>query len=105
MKLDAKLESMSSRDAFSKSSDHSAKARKVATDEHTRLQRELETLRFERGLKNGDASFDSAWQHRGKPLAKSPRPEDEASGNSAPLDGEHSTRGETRVKFRSPRTS
>jgi hypothetical protein len=104
MKLDAKLESMSSRDAFSKSSDHAAKARKVASDEHTRLQRELQTLRSERGLTKGDGSFDSAWQHRGNPLARSPRTEGEASESSTAPDGEPSTRGETKVQFRSPRT-
>ena len=102
MKLEAKLEKMSSRDAFSKTSDHGAKARKVATDEHTRLQRELQTLRSERGLTQGDGSFDSAWQHRGTPLAKSPR----AAGAApeSPTAPEPSTRAEPRVKFRSPRT-
>lgn len=103
-KLDAKLEKMNSRDAFSKTTDHGAKARKVASDQHAQLQRELQMLRKERGIVRGDKSFDSAWQHRG---VKSPRAGDATLASPAGL-GSHddsSTSEKSRVRFQSPRAA
>jgi hypothetical protein len=82
----------------------------MVTDEHTRLHRELEALRAERGLVKGDKPFDSAFNHRTEALKKSPAPAPQAGGGEGGGegggdDGEGGAGEATpsKVKFRSPR--